>query len=226
MHWGGTDCTPNPNGPGPRTPKNPDAVTQLQTALPPILTEPRADHRGVGPGKVLAQDATRLGLLPVVRRRLPAYGVPPGAAVTSQFDPFYLYGAVAPTTGARVFLALPSLHSRACQGGWDGCAAAFPESVHMLGLDNGAGHKATAVRWPSKVVPVCLPPSSPELTPLARLWRALKEQLAAVPAKTIAALSDAMCAIIQRYSPAALHSLTSFTYCVQAVETVQKALYG
>lgn len=201
-------------------------MTQCQTALPTILTEPRADHRGVGPGTVFAQDATRLGLLPVVRRRLTAYGVQPVASVTYQFDHFYLYGAVAPTTGASFFLELPYLHSRAFQGGLDGCAAAFPESLHMLGLDNGAGHKATAVRWPSNVVPVFLPPSSPALHPIERLWRDLKEQLAAVPAKTIAALSDAMCAIIQRYSPAALHSLTSFTYFVPAVETVQQGLYA
>ena len=162
----------------------------------------------------------------MVRRRLTAYGIQPGAAVTDQVDHCSLYGAVEPTTGARVFLALPSLNRRACPGWGDGGAAAFPASLHMLVLDNGVGHKATAVRWPSKVVPVFLPPSRPELHPLARLWRALKEQRAEVPAKTIAALSDALGAIIQRYAPAALHSLTSFTYFVQAVETVQKALYG
>ena len=96
----------------------------------------------------------------------------------------------------------------------------------MLVLDNGAGHKAKAVCWPPNVVPVFLPPYSPELNPMERLWRDLKDQLADVSAKTIAALSDALCAIIQRYSPATLHSLTSFTYFIQAVETVQKAFYG
>jgi hypothetical protein len=34
-----------------------------------------------------------------------------------------------------------------------------------------------------------------------------------------------MCAIIQQYSHATLQSLTSFASFVQAVETVQKALY-
>ena len=96
----------------------------------------------------------------------------------------------------------------------------------MLVLDNGAGHKAKAVRWPPNVVPVFLPPYSPELNPMVRLWRDLKDQLADTPVQTIAALSDAMCAIIQRYSPATLYSLTSFTYFVQVVETVQKTLYG
>ena len=146
--------------------------------------------------------------------------------MTYQFDNFYLYGAVEPTTGAHFFLELPYLNSRAFQVWLEGFAAAFPHSLNMLVLDNGAGHKATAVRWPANVVPVFLPPYSPELNPMERLWRDLKDKLADIPVKTIAALSDALCSIIQHYSHATLQSLTSFAYFVHAVETAQEALYG
>jgi transposase len=200
-------------------------VTQFQTALPTLLTQQCADRSSSDTLKVFAQDETRLGLLPVVRRRITACGVQPVATVTYQFDNFYLYGAVEPTTGASFFRELPSLNSRAFQRWLDGFAAAFPESLNLLVLDNGAGHKANAVRWPSNVVPVFLPPYSPELNPMERLWRDLKDKLADVPAKTIGELSDAMCTIIQNYSPATLHSLTGFTYFIHAVETAQKALY-
>jgi transposase len=201
-------------------------VTQFQTALPTLLTQQLEDRSSVGMVKVFAQDETRLGLLPVVRRRITARGVQPVATVTYQFDNFYLYGAVEPTTGASFFLELPYLNSRAFQRWLDDFAATFPDSLNMLVLDNGAGHKAKAIRWPANVVPVFLPPYSPELNPIERLWRDLKDKLADVPAKTLAALSDAMCAIIQHYSSATLQSLTSFAYFVQAVETVQQALYG
>ena len=142
-----------------------------------------------------------------------------------QFDNFYLYGAVEPTTGASFFLELPYLNSRAFQRWLDGFAAAFPASLNILVLDNGAGHKAKAVCWPSNVVPVFLPPYSPELNPIERLWRDLKDKLADVPTQTIAELSDAMCSIIQHYSPTTLQSLTSFAYFVHAVKTAQKACY-
>src|SRR5215510_6681720 len=122
MSWCGTNCKPNPNGPGPRTPKNPDAVTQLQTALPTVLTAQLEDRTDVGTFKVFAQDETRLGLLPVVRRRITACGVQPIASVTPQFDNFYLYGAVEPTTGASFFLELPYLNSRAFQWWLNGFA--------------------------------------------------------------------------------------------------------
>jgi transposase len=200
-------------------------VTQCQAALPTILTQQLEARPSLGTVKVFAQDETRLGLLPVVRRRITACGGQPLAPVLHQCDNFYLYGAVEPTPGARFFLELPYLNSQAFQRWLDGFAATFPASLNLLVLDNGAGHKAKAVRWPSNVGPVFLPPSSPERNPIARLWRDLKDQRADVPATTIAALSDALCAIIQSYSPATLHSLTSFTYFVQAVETVQQGLY-
>jgi transposase len=199
-------------------------VTQFQTALPTLLTQQLEDRSSVGMVKVFAQDEPRLGLLPVVRRRITARGVQPVATVTYQFDNFSLYGAVEPTTGASFFLELPYLNSRAFQRWLDDFAATFPDSLNMLVLDNGAGHKAKAIRWPANVVPVFLPPYSPELNPIERLWRDLKDKLADVPAKTLAALSDAMCAIIQHYSSATLQSLTSFAYFVQAVATVQQAL--
>jgi len=66
----------------------------------------------------------------------------------------------------------------------------------------------------------------PELNPMEWLWRDLKDKRADNPVKTLTALSDAMCAIIQHYSHATLRSLTGFAYFVHAVETAQKTLYG
>jgi transposase len=92
-------------------------------------------------------------------------------------------------------------------------------------LDNGAFHKAKALQWPSHVVPVFFPPYSPELNPIERLWRDLKDKLADRMAKTLDELSDAVCAIIQNYANATLQSLTSFAYFVHAVETAKKTVY-
>src|SRR5262249_30233944 len=153
-------------------------------------------------------------------------GVQPVATVLHQCEHFSLYGAVEPTTGAHCFLALPSLNSRACQLWLHGVAAALPESLNIVILDNGAGHKAQAVCWPAHVVPSFLPPYSPERNPIERLWRDLQDKLAAVAVKTMQELSDAWYSVSQNYAPTTLHSLTSFAYFVQAVETAQKALYG
>jgi transposase len=198
-------------------------VTQFQTALPGLLTQHIANGAAGSPVKVFAQDETRLGLLPIVRRRITACGVQPVVTVTHKFDNFYLYGAVDPTSGESFFLELPHLNSPTFQLWLDGFGDAFPESYNIVVLDNGAFHKAKAVQWPSNVVPLFLPPYSPELNPMERLWRDLKDKLADMVAQTIEALSDAVCSIIQSYSDASLQSLTGFTYFVQAIETTRKA---
>ena len=206
--------------------KTPDAVPQFQTLLPPVLTAPCENHASVDPRKVFAQDETRLGFLPVVRRRMTACGVQPVATVVYQFDHCSLSGAVEPTTGAHVFLAWPSLNSRAFPLWWDGVAASVPDSLNIRVRDNGAGHKAQAVQGPATVVPVFLPPSSPALTPMERLWRALQETRADIPTTPITELSDARCATRPNSSHATLQSLTSFAYFVHTVETVPQASYG
>jgi transposase len=198
-------------------------VTPFPTALPGLLTQHIADRAGGHPVKVFAQDETRLGLLPIIRRRITACGVQPAVTVTHKFDNFYLYGAVEPTTGENCFLELPHLNSATFQLWVAGFGEAFPESFNILVLDNGAFHKAKALQWPANVVPVFFPPYSPELNPIERLWRDLKDKLADVVPQTLDALSDVVCAVIQGYSDAILQSLTGFTYFVQAVEAARKA---
>jgi DDE superfamily endonuclease len=194
-------------------------VTQFPAALPTTLTQQFAGNRDGLPVKVFAQDETRLGLQPIVRRRITACGVQPVATVWQRFDNFYLFGAVEPTTGDSFFLELPLLNSAMFQLWLDHFAQTFATSFNLLVLDNGALHTAKALRWPPNVATVPLPPYSPALNPMERLWRDLKDQLADSVAKTLDALSDTVCRLIQNYSQAALQSLTGFAYFVQAVQT-------
>jgi hypothetical protein len=194
-------------------------MPHFPAALPTKLTQPLAGHRDGLPVKVFAQDETRLGLQPIVRRRITACGVQPVATVWPRFDNFYLFGAVEPTTGDSFFLALPLLHSALFPLWLDALAQTFAASFNILVLDNGAFHTAKTLQWPSNVAAVPFPPYSPERNPIERLWRDLKEQLANTVAKTLDALSDTVCRLIQNYAPAALKSLTSFAYFVQAVQT-------
>ena len=108
--------------------------------------------------KVFAQDETRLGLQPILRRRITACGVPQVATVWPRFDNFYLFGAVAPTTGDSFFLELPLLNSAMFQLWLDDFAQTFPASFNLLVLDNGAFHTAKALRWPPNVAAVPFPP--------------------------------------------------------------------
>jgi transposase len=57
-------------------------------------------------------------------------------------------------------------------------AQAFPDSLHLRLVDNSGAHTAQRMQWPEKVRDVGLPPDGPELNPMERLWRDLKDDRA------------------------------------------------
>jgi hypothetical protein len=128
--------------------------------------------------RVFSQDESRFGLLTVRRRRLTACGVQPVGLIHHVFEWFYVYGAGAPTTGERFFLELPYLNADMFQIFIDACAHAFPASLNILLLDTSGAHTAQGLRWPEHVRYVWLPPYCPELSPIARVWRDVKDDVA------------------------------------------------
>ena len=64
-------------------------MTQFQTTLPTVLHQQSAYCPPGTVVKVFAQDESRVGLLPIIRRRITARGVQPMATVTQTFQSFY-----------------------------------------------------------------------------------------------------------------------------------------
>ena len=60
----------------------------------------------------------------------------------------------------------------------DTLAQAFPDSLNLLVLEQRGGHTAATLVIPAHVRLVWLPPASPELNPIERVWRDLKDALA------------------------------------------------
>lgn len=85
---------------------------------------------------------------------------------------------MAPATGARFFRELPSLHADTFQIFSEAFAHAFPDRFNSLLLDNRGAHTAPRLRWPDNGRDVWLPPYGPELNPIERVWRDLKDDLA------------------------------------------------
>jgi transposase len=170
--------------------------------------------------RVFSQDESRFGLLTVRRRRLTARGVQPIGPVQHVFEWFYVYGAVAPTTGERFFLELPSLNAESFQLFVDAFAQAFPDSLNLLLLDNSGAHTAQRLRWPAHVRYVWLPSYCPELNPIERVWRAMKDNLAWQQFADLDAQQTYVGDLLQAYDAPALQSLTGYTYLVEAINAL------
>lgn len=172
------------------------------------------------PGTVFAQDESRIGLLTIRRRRLTARGVQPVGLIQPTFQSFYVYGAVAPTTGEHVFLQCPRLNSAQFQVFLDTLAQTYPDTLNVLVLDNSGAHTAKRVIVPANVRLVLVPPYTPELNPIERVWRALKDKLAWMQFADLDTQQAHVATILRTYDAATLQSLTAYAYFVEAVNAL------
>jgi hypothetical protein len=154
------------------------------------------------------------------RRRITISGVKPVGSVPYGFENFYGDGAIAPTTGESSFLEFPHLNTVNFQIFLPELAGHYQETRNVVLMDNGRCHKAKSLVTPPHVVCLCLPPSTPELNPIARRWQDINEQLAWGLAASIEELEHQVEMIIQRYPKVAIQSLTAYLYLVHAVNAL------
>jgi putative transposase len=146
--------------------------------------------------------------------------VQPVGSVQHVFQWFYVYGAVEPTTGERFFLELPYLNADMFQLFIDTFAHAFADSLNILLVDNSGAHTAQRLTLPDNVHLVFLPPYCPELNPIERVWRDLKDNVAWLHFSSLETQQDYIATLLQMYEAATLQALTGYTYLVEAIHVL------
>ena len=170
--------------------------------------------------RLFCQDESRFGILPIVYRRITACGVKPVATVDYQYEWFYLYGAVEPRTGDGLFLELPRLTGECFQIFIDELAATFADTLNVMVLDNGRFHHAKSLVIPSNVVLIFLPPYSPELNPIERLWQAIKQKLFTHTYQTLDQMQQQLSQILGTFTKSAMAKITAFPYFLNAANAI------
>jgi transposase len=101
---------------------------------------------------------------------------PPGLC-DKRFASAYLFAAVRPATGEDFCLVLPRVCTEAMDRFLHDFAATVPVDTHAVMVLDGAGwHDKRSVTIPSNVTLVELPPYSPDLNPVERIWLYLRER--------------------------------------------------
>jgi hypothetical protein len=129
-------------------------------------------------------------------------------------------GAGAPTTGERCFLEWPDLQAETSPRVVEAFAQAFPDRLHSVRLDHRGAPTARRLRWPAQVRAVWVPPCGPELNPIARVWRDLKDDLAWQQCPSVDAPQDHVSPLWQAYDAPRLPSLTGDAYLVAAIHAL------
>jgi hypothetical protein len=135
---------------------------------------------------------------------------PPGRC-DRRFEWAYLFAAVEPATGADVALVLPEATTATMNLFLAEFATGLAGDVHaVLVLDRAGWHGARALAVPANVTLAPLPPYSPELNPVERVWHYLRERFLSLRVFTdYRAIVDACCTAWNRLvaEPGRLRSL-------------------
>jgi transposase len=168
----------------------------------------------VHPGKRIAlwfMDEARVGQKGRLCRRWWLRGRRPPGRCDRRFASAYIFAAVEPATGAEVALVLPEVSTAAMSLCLAAFAAGLPEDAHAALVLDGAGwHGARGLVVPANVTLVPLPPYSPELNPVERVWLYLRERFLSLRVfADYRAVVDACCAAWNRLvaEPGRLRSL-------------------
>ena len=141
---------------------------------------------------------------------------PPGLC-DQRYTWAHLFAAVQPATGQNFALVLPEVSTAAMQAFLDGFRTTLAADEHALMVVDQAGwHTAHALAVPDNVTLVRLPPYSPELNPVERVWLYLRERhLSHRLLAGYDAIVDALCSAWNKLTPERLQTLTGYPYLNQ-----------
>ncbi len=92
----------------------------------------------------------------------------------------------------------------------------YPNSTNILIMDRGAFHAAKKLKMPDNIIPLFLPPYSPELNPIERYWKHFKDQIAWRLFDELQKLQDYVATLIKQVTPEIVRSLTQFPFFMEA----------
>jgi transposase len=121
------------------------------------------------------QDEARFGQQGTLTRVWAPVGSRPRAVKQTQYDYLYVLGAVCPATGKTAGLLAPNLNTNTVNAFFEQLSREIDPGVHVVLVWDQAGyHTAAALKVPSNVTLLRLPPKSPELNPVENLWHYLR----------------------------------------------------
>jgi transposase len=143
-------------------------------------------------------------------------GARPVGVIDRRYTSAWIYAAVRPGTDEAFALVLTETSAAAMAAFLQRFGKSLPEGVHVALLLDGAGwHTAKDIAVPDNISLVFLPPYSPDLNPVERVWLYLRERfLSHRLFADLGAIIDGCCDAWNRLldEPGRIASLTDYTY--------------
>lgn len=163
------------------------------------------------------QDETRFGLKTIQRRRLTLKGIKPVGKVQWQYKTFYLYGVVEPKSGESFFFEFCHLDTICFEKFLELFSEAYPEDLHIIQVDNGSFHSSLQLHIPDNIILLFQPSHTPQVNPIERLWKEIKEELSWELFDNLEALKVAVEKILAKLSQKVIASVTGWDFILEAL---------
>jgi hypothetical protein len=192
-------------------------VAQFRETLEEKFKDVIVRRRGLNQKvRLWVQDEARIGLMPIHRRRITAKGR--RALISSEIrrEYEYLYGLIEPLTGKDFMLELPNLDADLMGVFLSEFVKQDPDTLHIILLDNASAHTAEKLQVADNIVFIFFPPYAPELNPMERFWKELKDWLSEYEMPGMKEVSQKVSEGLKNFSEKAISSITSFEYLMTA----------
>ncbi|MBD1905702.1 transposase, partial [Funiculus sociatus GB2-A5] len=93
----------------------------------------------------------------------------------------------------------------------------YPKDLHIIQLDNGGFHSSLNLNIPENVILLFQPAYSPEVNPIERLWKYIKEQLKWQTFDNLEELREAVEKSLGKLSKEIVASLTGWKFILDAL---------
>ncbi|WP_341822251.1 IS630 family transposase [Wolbachia endosymbiont (group A) of Clivina fossor] len=126
---------------------------------------------------------------------------------------FYLYSAVNPRNGESSSLFVPNVNTDCMNIFLEQMSQYLGTREAFLVVDCAGWHRSKGLKIPQNITLIYLPPYSPELNPVERLWQYLKDNLIKNRIyDSVSLLEDTVCAFIRNITESSIKTICSVSY--------------
>ncbi len=160
----------------------------------------------------------------VLRRAITRAGVKPVGSYQHRFIYRYCYGLVEPLSGDKFFVTAPQVNTLFFEFLLEEFARHEPAVYKIIFLDKAGYHRAKDLQVSGNIRLVYLPSSNPELNPLERFWRDMKDKVAFHNFQDEQELEQWITTTTNSYSQQQIASLTAYPYIIKAILHTNKLM--
>jgi transposase len=129
------------------------------------------------------------------------------------FKNFYIYTAASPKTGSDFSILAPNVNTEWMNTFLQEMSLWLNGKKVCIIMDQAGWHRANDIILPDNIIIIYLPPYSPELNPVEKLWQYIKDNvLKNVVYETLKDLEEVVCGFINKLCASTIKSVCNVSY--------------